>query len=119
MAYYIKNIQTTEDFFRLQYQGIDINNLALNVDSLFLKEGYKRTAGINGNGDYEKGSRVMRLLFGALAKYFKFTTRLKIIEDQSIELMVVKSSSGISGGLIGIGQVKNELNRLLKLFSGI
>ena len=60
----------------------------------------------------------MRILFGAFVKYFKFAVQAK--EDNSdIKLRITKHSSGISGGLIGIGQVRKELKRLGELMRDI
>jgi len=112
MTYFVKNIQTADEIFRHQYSGTDINTLAVNIDSILSKEGYKLLNGIKGNGEYEKGNRVMRILFGAFVKYYKYSIRLKVIDEQNIELFCAKASSGMSGGLIGMGQVKKELKRL-------
>jgi hypothetical protein len=119
MTYFVKNIQTSGDLFKHQYAGIDLNGLASSLDTVMANEGYKLVNGQKGNGDYEKGNRVLRILFGAFVKYYKFSLRPKAIDAQNIELLVVKTSSGFSGGLIGIGQVKKELKRLEQVFSGI
>ncbi len=119
MAYFVKNIQTSDDLFNHQFGGADIDTISSAIDSLLIKEGYKLISGQKGNGDYEKGNRTMRLLFGAFVKYFKFSVKLKSADNQTFELMVVKTSSGISGGLIGMGQVKNELRRLAQVFSSV
>jgi hypothetical protein len=117
MANFVKNIQSSGELFKHQYSGIDINALALNIDSLLLSQSYRLTNGPKGGGDYEKGSKVMRILFGAFAKYFKFSFRLKVLDDQSIELFVVKAASGMAGGIIGMAQVKKELKRLEQLMT--
>jgi hypothetical protein len=119
MAYFVKNIQKSGELFKHQFNGIDLNSLASSIDDVFVKQGYKLKNGQPGNGEYEKGNRIMRLLFGAFVKYFKFFVKLKQAEDQSIELLVTKTSSGFSGGLIGIGQVKKELNRLSEILSQV
>jgi hypothetical protein len=119
MAFFVKNIQISGDLIKHQYNGVDINTLATNIDFLMLKEGYKLVSGQKGNGEYEKGNRVLRILFGAFVKYFKYTIKLKELEDKSIELLFIKTSSGMSGGLIGMNQVKNELKRLAQVLSTI
>jgi len=115
MANFVKNIQSSNELFKHQYSGDNIEALAMNIDSLLIDEGYKLTGGPKGAGEYEKGSKILRILFGAFVKYFKFSFRLKAIDDQNIELFVVKANSGMAGGIIGMNQVKKELKRLEQL----
>lgn len=119
MTYFVKNIQTSDDLIKHQYKAPDFGAFAANVDFVMLKEGYRLINGEKGNGEYEKGNRTMRILFGAFVKYFKFSVKLAQANTLEIELLITKTSSGISGGLIGIGQVKTELRRLSQVFAGI
>lgn len=72
-----------------------------------------------GNGLYERGSRGMRILLGAMHKYFKFDVKIELINPTDIRVEVKKTSSGMSGGLIGMNQVKTEMARLNNLFQSI
>lgn len=119
MAYFVKNIQKSGDLFKNQYTGIDLKSLANEVNSILTKQGYKINTGAIGNAEYEKGNRVLRILFGAFVKYFKFTVTLKQLDESNIELTFIKSSTGMSGGLIGMGQVSRELTRLFQVFSAL
>ncbi len=64
---------------------------------------------------YTKGNRIMRLLFGAFVKYHKQSVIIKQQADL-ISLLLQKESSGMSGGLIGMNQVKKEFARLTEGF---
>lgn len=119
MAFFIKNIQTTGDFFVHEYSGTDMSTLIRKVEDMMAGAGYKHIEGAGTNSVYEKGNRIMRILFGAFVKYFKFAVQLKQDENGAHELKVTKHSSGISGGLIGISQVKKELKRLAELMRDV
>jgi hypothetical protein len=118
MAYFKENVQSTGDYFIHKYEGIDMGTLTKSVDETLLANGYKLVEGGGTNSVYEKGNRTMRILFGAFVKYFKFMVQMQEA-DSSIDLRVTKHSSGMSGGLIGISQVKKELVRLGELMRDI
>jgi hypothetical protein len=113
MAYFKENIQTTGDHFIHKYEGTDIATLTKYVQETLASIGYKLVEGGGTNAVYEKGNRTMRILFGAFVKYYKFMVQMQEA-NSAIELRITKHSSGISGGLIGISQVKKELARLVK-----
>ena len=60
---------------------------------------------------YEKGNRVLRILFGAFVKYHKQSVTVKQ-EGDLFSVMLHRDSSGMSGGLIGMNQVRKEFERL-------
>lgn len=88
------------------------------IYTAFLASGYRLIIGEKGNGTYERGNKTMRILFGAFIKYFKFQV-LTYVDGPNYKVQVIKGSSGMSGGLIGIEQVKKELTRLSLLMQGI
>ena len=112
MSTFEKNIQLTGDYFIHQFTDTDVASLCKDAESKLLSEGYKLSEGGGANAVYEKGNRTMRILFGAFVKYYKFAVQVKEAEGGAVQLRVTKHSSGMSGGLIGVGQVKNELKRL-------
>lgn len=112
MAYFVKNLQATNDLVSNLYSGIDANGMAKLIDDTMKAQGYKLTEGQIGNGSYEKGSRVMRILFGAFVKYFKFSITIASNPEGQLMVNLFKQTSGMSGGLIGMNQVKNELKRM-------
>lgn len=118
MPYFIKNENYSNQLFVHEYSGIDADGLANAADQLLNKDGYKLVEGKEGNGIYEKGNRTMRVLFGAFVKYSKIQVSCNS-QDETTKLMVDRKTSGMSGGLIGMNQVKKEMERVAGLLSGI
>ena len=119
MGNYLKNhLNSNENFVHI-YTDISKEDLGNKIDQLMFSSGYKRVVGQPGDGVYEKGNKTMRILFGAFIKYFKFNVLTFTDETNEIRVQVTKESSGMSGGLIGIDQVKKELLRLAQIFSTI
>lgn len=85
--------------------GIAIEK-ALSMDKYIIKEGQL------GDRTYSKGNRVLRLMLGAFYKYFEFNVDVKERKDKTIIAAIRKSSSGVSGGLIGVSQMSKEMKRL-------
>lgn len=111
MAYYTKTEMITKDNCVHLYSGATEKELTEKVNLSMLTMGYKLKQGVPGNGIYEKGNRTTRLLLGAFTKYFKFYISTTAAGDD-FRVTVGKQSSGMSGGVIGIQQVKKEMNVL-------
>jgi hypothetical protein len=60
---------------------------------------------------FEKGNRVLRILLGVFVTYHKQTVTLKESNNQ-FSVQLLKSSSGMSGGVIGMQKSKKEFSRL-------
>lgn len=112
MAYYINLEKLSSDQSVHQYSNIDRNSLIAQLDSKFASWGYKVESGSPGNASYEKGNRTMRILFGAFVTYFKFTVVVSENSDGIIKVGVQKTTSGMSGGLIGLKKISDELIRV-------
>lgn len=97
------------------YSGISQTELEKLIDQTMLSIGYKHL----GNGSYEKGNRILRLILGAMHKYFKFQVSLDASNPEEIKVGVVKATSGMSGGLIGMNQVKTELIYMGRVFEAL
>jgi hypothetical protein len=85
------------------------------LNLFFSSEGYTLKSAEGETSTYTKGNRILRLLFGAFVKYHK---QIVIIKHQGdlFSLMLQKDSTGMSGGLIGMNQVKKEFARLTEAF---
>ena len=81
------------------------------LNLFFTSEGYTLKSSVGEVFTYTKGNRVMRILFGAFVKYHKQSVTIKN-EGELFSLMLHKDSTGMSGGLIGMNQVKKEFARL-------
>ena len=113
---YFKGIElNSSETFVYIYSGLPIAELEKQVEGAMIAGGYKN----KGGGVYERGSRTMRLLLGAMHKYFKFQIAIQLVNPTDIRVEVRKATSGMSGGLIGMNQVKTEMTRLNKVFQSI
>ena len=100
---FIRNDIATGDMFRHVYGGItkrELDDRAAQLLSMI----------------YEKGNRVARLLLGALVKYFKVSVTTSVSPSDEVICEVRTESSGMSGGLIGMNQVKTEMGNLNAAF---
>lgn len=95
--------------------GCTIDELDNKLNLFFTSEGYKLKSSEGDIRKYEKGNRVMRILFGAFVKYHKQSVTLTRTGD-SFSMTLQKESTGVSGGLIGMNQVKKEFARLAEAF---
>lgn len=85
------------------------------LNLFFTSEGYKLKSTEGEIATYTKGNRVLRILFGAFVKYHKQIVVLKN-EGNLFSVLLQKDSTGMSGGLIGMNQVKKEFARLAEAF---
>ena len=118
MSHFIRNHSTSKENFIHVYSGASENEILSEVDQLLRQQGYFLKNREAGNGTYEKGNRVLRILFGAFIKYFKLTLR-SAVEDEEVKVEIMKTTSGMSGGLIGMAQVKKELKHLEEIMKTI
>jgi hypothetical protein len=111
MKHYVKTENSDKKGFIHFFSEISLEDLSNQVHNCFISNGYKLKDGTSGNGIYEKGSRIARLLLGAFYKYFKWKI---LTERDGLEILVKveRKSSGMSGGLIGMNQVKKETKNL-------
>lgn len=112
MAHYKNTASSTSGLFEIVYGDCTSQNIANAIDDSFIADGYSVKTGDLGNRTYVKGNRVARLLLGAFYKYFEFHVGITDLDNSQVQATVRKTSSGMSGGLIGVNQVKKELARI-------
>ena len=115
MGYFKGAELSSSERFIYIYSGLPLAELERQIDGAMVSAGYKN----KGNGIYEYGSRTARLLLGAFHKYFKNQISIELVSPTDIRVEVRKATSGMSGGLIGMNQVKTEMVRLNRLFQSI
>jgi hypothetical protein len=108
-------VNFTKDSVVYNFTHCSREELMNKLNLFFTSEGYKQGTIEGDTTYYTKGNRVLRLLFGAFVKYHKQSLNVKQ-EGDLFSVMLHKDSSGISGGLIGINQVKKEFARLAEAF---
>ncbi|OIQ36146.1 MAG: hypothetical protein BM555_03325 [Crocinitomix sp. MedPE-SWsnd] len=101
----------TKDRAEFPFPTMGKEDLAGKIQNYLLKDGYKLESGAPTSGVYGKGSKTMRILFGAFVK--RFTWSLSISGDEkSSKLVFKKDEKGYWGGAIGVAQVKTEWTRI-------
>ena len=90
---------------------LDTNAAAAAVEGYFVSEGYRLEDGNAYDATYGIGNNLMRILFGAFVKRFKFKVQI-IAEGSGSFVTVEKGMSGMMGGAIGYAKMKKELARV-------
>ncbi|RBQ03743.1 hypothetical protein [Pedobacter miscanthi] len=119
MTLFVKNLQTVDGLISNLYKNVSVEEMTKKVTELMEQQGYNVTYDQFGNLILEKGSRIKRLLLGAFVTYYKFSVTITPGADNELTVNIFQQSSGMSGGLIGMNQIKTELARLNFLFSNI
>lgn len=82
----------------------------------FTSEGYSiKSEKEEGKKIYKKGNFALRIIFGAFAKYHQVLVVAQPTGDH-YSVLVQRDASGISGGIIGMNQVRKEFERLTEAF---
>ena len=112
MANYTSTESSTGSAFVFLYGGSTADAISTSIEAIFAKDGYSIKSGDLGNRTYVKGNRVLRILLGAFYKYFECQVSVTDMGNDTARVNVRKTTSGMSGGLIGVNQVKKEFARL-------
>lgn len=85
------------------------------LELFFSSEGYRLKSADGDKLIFEKGKFWKRLVFGAFSPYHKLQVVINV-QGATYGLLFQRVSSGFSGGLIGIGQVRKEFTRMSEQF---
>ncbi len=97
----------------LLFEQASVEGLSEKAHDFFINNKYKlKQGGFPGNGVYEHGNYILRLLFGAFVRYFKFNVEVNRHDERTIAVKVEKGHSGFSGGVIGMVKLNKELKKL-------
>lgn len=118
MPNFKSNVRFESDFFTHQYSGLTAEELSTKIGQTLQADGYKIKEGTPMDATWEKGNRVMRILFGAFVKYSKMNVKIDD-HDAGTLATVTKNSSGMSGGVIGVNQVKKEFQRIAQVLQTV
>ncbi|WP_293786171.1 hypothetical protein [uncultured Pedobacter sp.] len=119
MTFFVKNLQAVDGLISNLYKDISVEEMTKKITELFKLQGYKVIDQQFGNLILEKGSRTKRLILVAFTTYYKFSVTMMQGNENELTVNVFQQSSGMSGGLIGMNQIKTELKRLNFIFSNI
>lgn len=110
---HFKSVQFSDkNRFEFIYENATVEEIGIAIEKTLSTDRYIIKEGALGDRTYTKGNRVLRLMLGAFYKYFEFNVDVKEQEDKTVMAAIRKSSTGVSGGMIGINQVNKELKRL-------
>jgi len=116
----LKNLSATAPIITKEraifsFEGTSEAEIASKINSLFLKDGYQLEEGTELKGKYGKGSKVMRILFGAFVKRFAWEVSVAN-EGGMTKATLYKETKGYAGGAIGVNQVNKEFKRLITVW---
>ena len=111
----VKIVDSAPDRFVYNITGCTKDELDNKLNLFFTSQGYRLKSSEGEVRTYETGNRTMRVLFGAFVKYHKQSVTIKSQGDL-FSVMVLRDSTGMSGGLIGMNAVKKEFARLADAF---
>lgn len=115
MGHFVENKVGAQKQILCVFANISKEELHQKIKQKMADAGYKALSENIENTVYEKGNRLMRILFGAFVKYFKWSIHISENENNQLEVFVKKETTGFSGGIIGMSQVDNELKSVYKL----
>ncbi|MDG1332310.1 MAG: hypothetical protein P8P74_08260 [Crocinitomicaceae bacterium] len=117
---HFKSVQFSDNNrFEHIYENATAEEIGTAIEKALSQDRYIIKSGNLGDRNYTKGNRVLRLMLGAFYKYFEFNVDVKEQDDKTVMAAIRKTSTGMSGGLIGVNQVKKELKRLETVLQNI
>ena len=106
--------QTTKKGTDFQYDGSELGSIVEGVERFFKDRKYHLESGDPDNGTYGTGSNLMRVFFGAFAKRYSFSVKVRKSEDQrSVVFLLEKAMSGAMGGAIGFAKMTKAYNAIV------
>lgn len=108
-------VDFAQDRVIYNFTGCTQEELDNKINLFFTSEGYRLKSSAGEIRTYERGNRTLRILFGAFSKYHKQSVTIKH-EGDLFSVMLHRDSTGMSGGVIGINQVRKEFARLSEAF---
>ena len=95
------------------FRGATPDELAGRFEQFFTQRGYRLESGTPHDGVYGIGSDMLRLLFGAFCKRYKFSLNMQATEGV-VWVNIGKGMAGAMGGLWGYAAMKRETTRIVQ-----
>lgn len=102
----------TKDSHTLKFSGGTVDDIADKTALFMGARGYHLESGTKTQGVYSRGSAAARLVLGPWSKRAKFNITVGK-DDAHVALVVAKGMSGMAGGLVGVSQIKKELQGIV------
>lgn len=103
----------------LNKQNRDWKEISVSIYNMFLQENYALEEGTKIDGVYGIGSAAGRILIGGFSKRNKFSVKLFTTPEHGTLIHFDKAMSGMGGGLIGVGKINKEFDRIKLLIENL
>jgi hypothetical protein len=87
-------------------------SIQIDIENYFFGRGYKVHKQAGYTTTYQKGSRVLRILLGAFVTFHQQKVSITPSDNGSTKVEIDRTSSGMSGGLLGMNAVRKEFKKV-------
>lgn len=109
-------VDFSNDFLVFNITGGTREELENKLNLFFTSEGLPFKSEKGEDKVYQKGNKVMRVLFGVFVKYFRIVVTIRQEGDLFSVRILRDMSLVMSGGLIGINKSRKEFSRISEAF---
>ncbi len=94
-----------------------IENVKETVQQVFQQNGFKVQWSSEYDGKATRGSKGKGIAFGALAQYHEIDFNILTAPDKTATVRLIRSTSGLTGGLLGRRKVKKQYKKMVEMLS--
>lgn len=87
------------------------------VQQVFRENGFEIEWSSEYDGKASRGSRGKGIAFGALAQYHEIIFSISSAPDETVTVRLIRSTSGLTGGLLGRRKVKKQYENIVEMMS--
>jgi len=111
-----KIVDFAKDSIVYNITGCTKEELDNKLNLFFSSERFSQKSDTPSGKVFQRGNKVLRILFGVFVKYFRVTVSVKS-EEHLFSVRVVRDMNlALSGGLMGFAASRYEFNRLMEQF---
>lgn len=107
--------EASKDHVFYSFSNCTREELDNRLNLFFVSQGYTYKGESENGKIYTKGNQALRVILGALWKYFKMLILVRPQGD-TFSVLVKRDASGFMGGVIGVVQVRKEFARVNEAF---
>ena len=94
-----------------------IENVKETVQQVFQQNEFKIQWSSEYDGRASRGSKAKGIAFGALAQYNDIDFKISTAPDKTVVVRLIRSTSGLTGGLLGRRKVKKQYKKIVEMIS--
>jgi len=94
-----------------------IENVKEMVQQVFQQNEFKVEWSSEYDGKASRGSKGKNIAFGAWAQYHEIDFKIFTAPDKPVAVRVIRSTSGLTGGLLGRRKVKKQYKKIVEMLS--